>query len=269
MSAVPSEVLCHRHDGWAELVLNRPERRNAIDGLLADALLAHLTSLRADESVRALVLRGEGGALCSGLDLKAFNAEPPPEWLPRFAAHLACGAPGAAAVPAGAGGGAGAFRHQRRRGAGHWRVICWWQAKVPTCRWPRCRSAWPRPRTSPGWRCATARRWPRTWRCWATAGMLRNCCAAALPARWWPTTRWPPAPARIAQRIAGFPPQGPLRIKSALRAASLRMAAVPTGLTPWRGMICRPVLSNAPPKNDPGGPMIHQPPFQDARHHRP
>ena len=33
----------------------------------------------------------------------------------------------------------------------------------------------------------------------------------------------------IAQRIAGFPPQGPLRIKSALRAASLRMAPLLQG----------------------------------------
>ena len=30
------------HDGWAELVLNRPERRNAIDGDLAMALAADL-----------------------------------------------------------------------------------------------------------------------------------------------------------------------------------------------------------------------------------
>ena len=85
MSAQPCAVQCHRHDGWAELVLNRPERRNAIDGLLADALLAQLSALNADDTLRAIVLRGAGGALCSGLDLKAFNAEPPPEWLPRFA----------------------------------------------------------------------------------------------------------------------------------------------------------------------------------------
>ena len=30
-------VLLVRHDGWAEIVLNRPQRRNAIDGVLADA----------------------------------------------------------------------------------------------------------------------------------------------------------------------------------------------------------------------------------------
>jgi enoyl-CoA hydratase/carnithine racemase len=32
------------------------------------------------------LLRGAGGAFCSGLDLKAFNAEPPPSWLAEFPA---------------------------------------------------------------------------------------------------------------------------------------------------------------------------------------
>jgi enoyl-CoA hydratase/carnithine racemase len=51
----------------------------------------------------------------------------------------------------------------------------------------------------------------------------------------------------IAQRIAGFPPQGPLRIKSGLRAASLRMAA-----GEWFDAVARndPLAgaSNTPPK---------------------
>jgi len=31
-------VIVERHEGWAELVLNRPERRNAIEGTLAAAM---------------------------------------------------------------------------------------------------------------------------------------------------------------------------------------------------------------------------------------
>ncbi len=73
-------------DGWAELVLNRPERRNAIDGELGEALAERLGELGADAAVRAILLRGAGGAFCSGLDLKAFNADPEPDWLPRFGA---------------------------------------------------------------------------------------------------------------------------------------------------------------------------------------
>ena len=72
------------HDGWAELVLNRPERRNAIDGDLGMALAGALRALDTDDAVRAILLRGAEGAFCSGLDLKAFRADPPPEWLPRF-----------------------------------------------------------------------------------------------------------------------------------------------------------------------------------------
>lgn len=89
------------HDGWAELVLNRPERRNAIDGELAMALAGELRALDTDDAVNAILLRGSEGAFCSGLDLKAFNADPPPEWLSRFnviwrAVHTAlydCGKP--------------------------------------------------------------------------------------------------------------------------------------------------------------------------------
>ena len=79
-----SAILTIRHDGWAELVLNRPERRNAIEGMLAEAMRRALADLNADESVRALVLRGAGGAFCSGLDIKAFNADPPPVWAATF-----------------------------------------------------------------------------------------------------------------------------------------------------------------------------------------
>ena len=94
------------HDGWAELVLNRPERRNAIDGDLAMALEGELRALDTDDAVRAILLRGAQGAFCSGLDTKAFNVDPPPEWLPKFnviwrAAHTAlydCGKPIVAAA---------------------------------------------------------------------------------------------------------------------------------------------------------------------------
>lgn len=66
-----STVLIEVHEGWAEIVFNRPETRNAIDGELAQALAAALDSVEKDASVRAVVLRGAGNAFCSGLDLKA------------------------------------------------------------------------------------------------------------------------------------------------------------------------------------------------------
>lgn len=59
-------TLIEIHDGWAELVLNRPERKNAIDGVLAQSLHEALQVLERDASVRAVVLRGAGGAFVPG-----------------------------------------------------------------------------------------------------------------------------------------------------------------------------------------------------------
>ena len=78
------------HDGWAEVVLNRPERRNAINGPLGERLADAFRAANADDGVQAVLLRGAEGAFCSGLDLKGFNADPPPEWLPRFNAIWRC-----------------------------------------------------------------------------------------------------------------------------------------------------------------------------------
>ncbi|QYY29170.1 MULTISPECIES: enoyl-CoA hydratase/isomerase family protein [Cupriavidus] len=75
-AAITSPVLLERHAGWTEIVLNRPERRNAIDIALASALATAIDSVNADDSTRAVLLRGADGAFCSGLDLKALQAEP-------------------------------------------------------------------------------------------------------------------------------------------------------------------------------------------------
>jgi enoyl-CoA hydratase/carnithine racemase len=74
------------YDGWAELVLNRPARRNAIDGMMACQLRDALQAIEQDVGIRAVVLRGADGAFCSGLDVKAFNADPSPAWLAEFPA---------------------------------------------------------------------------------------------------------------------------------------------------------------------------------------
>ena len=75
-----------RNDAVAELVLNRPDRKNAITGPLVESLSRALTELAADPATRVVLLRGEGGAFCSGLDLKEFNADPRPPWLAEFQA---------------------------------------------------------------------------------------------------------------------------------------------------------------------------------------
>jgi len=52
------------------LVLNRPERRNALDAELLDRLPGELERAAADPAVRAVVLTGRGGAFCAGGDLE-------------------------------------------------------------------------------------------------------------------------------------------------------------------------------------------------------
>jgi len=55
------------------IVLNRPERRNAVDRATADALLAAFTRFEADASLRVAVLCGAGSAFCGGADLHAMH----------------------------------------------------------------------------------------------------------------------------------------------------------------------------------------------------
>jgi enoyl-CoA hydratase/carnithine racemase len=52
-----------------EIVINRPEKRNALNGDTIRALGAAVESAAADESVRVVVLRGEGLMFSSGMDV--------------------------------------------------------------------------------------------------------------------------------------------------------------------------------------------------------
>lgn len=56
-------------DGVATLTLDRPEKRNALNGPLVEALLEALRASAEDEAVRVVVLRGAGPDFCSGADL--------------------------------------------------------------------------------------------------------------------------------------------------------------------------------------------------------
>jgi enoyl-CoA hydratase/carnithine racemase len=60
-------------DGVVTLTLDRPERRNAIDPGLRDALAAALDAAATDPAVRAVVITGAGGAFCAGGDLARFD----------------------------------------------------------------------------------------------------------------------------------------------------------------------------------------------------
>jgi len=60
-------------DGVADVRLNRPEKMNALDPAMFDALNDTAESLASESSVRAVVLSGEGKAFCAGLDFGSFS----------------------------------------------------------------------------------------------------------------------------------------------------------------------------------------------------
>ena len=60
-------------DGIRIITLNRPDKLNALDTALTEALLAALEGLEAEDGVRAGVLRGNGRGFCAGADLGEFK----------------------------------------------------------------------------------------------------------------------------------------------------------------------------------------------------
>jgi enoyl-CoA hydratase len=79
-------------DGVCTLTLNRPDKLNALDTSVFEALDAHLLALENDGGkVGCVVLRGEGRAFCAGADLNAVDAatDKPATYKPRVIDRLA------------------------------------------------------------------------------------------------------------------------------------------------------------------------------------
>ncbi len=60
----------------ATVRMSRPEKRNALDPDMFDGLIRMGKRIIADNSVRAVVLHGEGKAFCAGLDFASFLGSP-------------------------------------------------------------------------------------------------------------------------------------------------------------------------------------------------
>jgi enoyl-CoA hydratase/carnithine racemase len=67
-------VSCTVTGGVADVSLNRPDKHNALDPAMFDALVATGLRLREDTAVRAVVLSGAGRSFCAGLDFASFQA---------------------------------------------------------------------------------------------------------------------------------------------------------------------------------------------------
>ncbi len=78
-----SELLITREGTLMRVALNRPHKGNALSASLVAELLATVDAARA-ESVRLLLLTGEGRHFCTGFDLSALSEETDDSLLARF-----------------------------------------------------------------------------------------------------------------------------------------------------------------------------------------
>ncbi len=62
-----------RHEGIVTITLNRPEKKNAVNAVMWDELLATFREVADSSSDRAVIITGNGGAFCSGADLTAIG----------------------------------------------------------------------------------------------------------------------------------------------------------------------------------------------------
>jgi enoyl-CoA hydratase/carnithine racemase len=73
-AASSQRVTCVIREGVADVRLNRPEKLNALDGPMFDALIQTGEWLRNQAAVRAIVISGEGRGFCAGLDMASLLA---------------------------------------------------------------------------------------------------------------------------------------------------------------------------------------------------
>ncbi|HLW70062.1 MAG TPA: enoyl-CoA hydratase/isomerase family protein [Candidatus Binataceae bacterium] len=71
-------VLYEKRGAIAWVTLNRPEKFNAYNVAMRDALYAVLSAIHEDADVRAMVLRGAGRAFSTGGDVSEFGQAPSP-----------------------------------------------------------------------------------------------------------------------------------------------------------------------------------------------
>jgi enoyl-CoA hydratase len=64
-------------DGVVSVMLDRPQKKNALSIALRDEMSDALDRLAVDDGVRAVILAGEGDTFCAGFDLSEFSVTEP------------------------------------------------------------------------------------------------------------------------------------------------------------------------------------------------
>lgn len=76
---MPETITFEKNGGVATISLSRPDRLNAFDGQMHEELYEALENVEKDESVRCVVLRGEGRGFSAGADLSSVRSEEDPD----------------------------------------------------------------------------------------------------------------------------------------------------------------------------------------------
>ena len=66
-------ILLEQDAGWLTIWFNRPDNRNALSKELTTELKEVLNTVRDNQKLRGITLRGKGGVFCAGGDLKGFK----------------------------------------------------------------------------------------------------------------------------------------------------------------------------------------------------
>src|SRR5262245_34583346 len=69
------DVLVASHDHTCTITLNRPQKRNALNGAMITQLRRTLERVAGDRRVRVVIVRANGPAFCAGLDLREMAAQ--------------------------------------------------------------------------------------------------------------------------------------------------------------------------------------------------
>ena len=69
-----NNIILKIEDSIATLSLNRPDSLNALSVELLNEFYEATLQVKADQSVKALLIRGEGRAFCAGADLLYFES---------------------------------------------------------------------------------------------------------------------------------------------------------------------------------------------------
>ena len=77
-----SLIEVERHDGFAVVAFNRPERMNALVPQLLSEFDSAMKELNEDPAIGAVILTGRGKAFCVGLDVAVLQDDGPTAFLP-------------------------------------------------------------------------------------------------------------------------------------------------------------------------------------------